>query len=435
MSLLLRTAKDAKVSSTMQRTAIISEPLKSTIQQDKGTSASPATVSPGSTTSISITINPRDVEEEIEHYLVYDVENKDATQNCTFLRGALTHWENIVFTVMDSSEKVEITSLDQVKEIFSEWFLTKGLNIYEDTSFMRNEIDTFAGITVTNSAQVKCYYPLSPLLNFAKVTLKGTITKIKIDLRATAEPSNAKDACIICKSSAATACYTKAKIAFNDLRYVRQFNVIADPRMQIGALASDVPIRFVHWKTESKTLYSGAWTSGVSSTTFKLSDIAKRSNVQHVSFVVRDNCTAYNDANAQEEYSGFFWIGYKYRELFGENKEVEMTDARLLRDFEMKQYSNEFGRKQLPVAVWKTNTDPLTKYYTRMTRLNFDNIVVENAHEVIRKTDSEKADYDITLYSNGTVSSDCDVVAIMVYAEVFEYSKDGKISKLTNDKF
>jgi hypothetical protein len=107
-----------------------------------------------------------------------------------------------------------------------------------------------------------------------------------------------------------------------------------------------------------------------------------------------------------------------------------MTDSRLLRDYEMKNYSLEFGRKQLPIEVWK-DTTLLNRFYLRNTRLTFDWTQVENAHEVVRRTDSVSEDYDITLYANSDdAGTDADVVVFMVIAEEYEFNKDGSIKKL-----
>lgn len=431
MSQLIRTDPKTKVYSTFQRSAILNDPLKSTWQTDKGTTASPSAVTPGSTTSINIKINPRNIEQEEGHYLVYDVSNASAVQTCKFLRGPLTHFDKITITINNSRDKLEIDGIDDIIEIMSEELFNQGLNIYENSAFWRNgELDTYTGVTVANGTPVTFYYPLSPIINFVKTTLRGTIEDIKIDLRATPAPSNAKESCLIAQSSAATACYT-TNISFNNMRYVRHFAVINDPRQIVGALASDVPIRHVHYRTESKVMRTGTWNLG-DSVNFKLSDVLKRSGIQHLSVVVRKNASAYNDADAQKEFSGAGYITYKIRQLFGEKLEIDMsstTDKRLLEKTERDKYSMAFGRKQLPLAIWK-GTDAMAQYFLRMTRIDFDYIQVENAHEVVRETDSTTEDYDITLYAGANVGSDCDLVVHLVYAEIFEFQKNGQMVKL-----
>jgi hypothetical protein len=152
-----------------------------------------------------------------------------------------------------------------------------------------------------------------------------------------------------------------------------------------------------------------------------LSDILKRSGIQYIVPVIRIDATAYNDTNAQKEFSGFNYIGYKYRQLFGDKLTVDMTDKRILQKREMENYFSMFGRKQLPPEVWKNTTD-LSHYYLRLGRITFDNMVVENAHEVVYTTDSTQEDYDITLYANANVGSTCDVIVFMIYAETFQFN-------------
>jgi hypothetical protein len=431
MSQLIRTDPKSKVFSTFQRSAIMNAPFKSVFQVDKGTTASPSAVSPGSTTSINIKINGRNIEQEENQYIVYEVENKSAVQTVTFKRGPLTHWDKITITVSNSRDKIEIDGLNDVIELFSESLLNEGQMIYENSQFWRNELDTCDGITVTNGTPVTFYLPLAPIINFAKTTLRGAIEDIKIDFRATPAPSNAKDAGLIALSSAATAAYTQANISFNNIRFIRHYSVINDPRLVVGVLASDVPMRHVHYRTETKVMRSGTWNLG-DSVNFKLSDVLKRSGIQHLSVVVRKNNTTYNDADIQKEYSGSKYVTFKYRQLFGEKLEVDMsstTDKRLLEKFEKEQYGQAFGRKQLPIAMWK-DTDLMTKFYLRMTRINFDYVQVENAHELVRETNSVDEDYDITLYAGSNVGADCDVLVHLVYAEVFEFSKNGQMTKL-----
>jgi hypothetical protein len=186
-----------------------------------------------------------------------------------------------------------------------------------------------------------------------------------------------------------------------------------------------VPIRQEHFKCESVTVRTAqSWNlSSGDSVNFKLSDILKRSGIQYIVPVIRVNPAGYNDTNSQKEFSGFHYLTYKYRELFGDKHVTDFTDARLLQKKEMDYYYNQFGRKQLNSNIWK-NTDDLNKFWLRTGRISFDgSTAVENAHELIYETDSTLEDYDITLYSNTNAFSGslCDVVVIMVYYEEFEF--------------
>ena len=206
MSQLLRTAKGVNVTSTLQRTAIMTENNKSTYQIDTGTTASPSSISPGGSTSLVIRINGRNWEMENEHFLVWEVSNNSSAQTATFKRGGLTMWDSIVITVQNSRDKIEILSPDQLIELYSEWALNRGLNVYQDLFFIRNEFDTFNGITVTNGTPVTFYLSLTPIFDFGNTCLRSskdtqTIMDLKFDLKARTAPSNASDACLICQSS------------------------------------------------------------------------------------------------------------------------------------------------------------------------------------------------------------------------------------------
>ena len=318
MSQLLRSAPKTQVTSTLQRTAIMTEPNKSTFQIDSPVTASPSSISPGGSTVLNVRINDRTWSQEQEHFLVWEISNNSSAQTATFKRGPITLWDSIILTIQNSRDKIEILSPDQLIEIYSEFAFTRGLNVYQDLFFIRGEFDTFNGITVTNGTPVTFYLSLAPIFDFGNTCLRNskdqlTLMDLKFDLKARSAPSNANDACQICQSSTTSPAYTQANITFSNIRFIRHYTILNDLNLYIGALASTIPIQQVNFKVESKVVRSGTtWNLG-DSVNFKLSDILKRSGIQYIVPVVRIDSSAYNDTNAQREFSGFNYLGYKYR--------------------------------------------------------------------------------------------------------------------------
>ena len=427
MSSLLVASKGSNLAKTPQRTTIVDHKANNVLQWSKGVSAAPKSCDVGTTTAIDVKFNSRDFEQEVSHFLTYDLKNASATEAVTFLNGALNHWEEITIIINDATQKIEIENLAQVREIVADYYLEKyGLDIWEGTSFIRNEFNTFNGITVGTSSTVKFYYDLSPFIEFAKTTIKGQILNMRIELKATAEPANAAKAAKLFKSSTTSAAYTAANITFQNINYVRQFAVVQNPSLLVGFLSQDAPVRKVHWKVTERVMYTGSWlNSNSDSTSFKLSDVRKANNIQFISCAVRPIPSAYNDAESCKQYSGYHWIGWLWRELnTSEERELDMTDSRLLREHEFQQYHNEYGRfKQLPIEVFTDSANLFSKYYLNMTKINFDYLQLNSDHEVVRNTSSISQDYDLTFYANGDVGANCEFVVRMVQAEVYEFDK------------
>lgn len=427
MSNLLAVSKGASVGKTPQRTTVVDHKMNNVLQWSKGVSAAPKSCDVGTTTAIDIKFNSRDFEQEVSHYLVYDIKNASATEAVTFKNGALNHWEELVLIINDSTQKIEIDSHAQVREIVADYYLEKyGLDIWEGTSFVRNEFNTYAGLTVPTSSTVKFYYDLSPFIDFAKTTVRGQIRNMRIELKATSEPANASKAGKLFVSSTTSPAYTASNITFQNINYVRQFAIVQNPALLVGFLSQDAPVKKVHWKVTERVMYSGSWLASNNDTAnFKLSDVRKCNNIQHISLAVRPIPSAYNDAECCKEYSGYHWIGWKWRELdTSEERELDMTEPRFLREHEFQQYHNEYGRfKQLPLEIFTDSGNLFSKYYLNLTRLNFDYLQLNSDHEVVRNTSSINQDYDITVNANGDVGANCELVVRIVQAEVYEFDK------------
>jgi hypothetical protein len=427
MTLLLRTANEKDVASTEQRQAIVRSRFNNVQQWSKGVTATTKNISPGTQTVINVLFNSPNWEQELGHYCVFDLYNKHATATLTLKHASFAIFDEIYLSPNGSNYKIELKNLSQIREIISEYYLNQGLNIYEESSFVRNEFTTFNGIAIAPSSSKQIYYPLDPFISFAGTCIKDEITSLQIDLRCTADQSNAAKTGKYFLSSTTVNLWTEANIELRNITYVRNFVILKNPNLVVklfGSLPKAMPVRRVHWRVEERVIYTGSWNVGDTYNT-KLSDIYKTSKIQHLSVFVRPIASAFNDAEIGKEYSSYNYILWKWRQLNtgGDEKELDMTDVRKLRDFELKQYKNEFGRKQLPLELLTDPANLMTKYFLRMTRINFDYLAVENTHEAVRYTDTANQDYDLTFNAGGNAGSNCELCVAMVIAEELEYDK------------
>lgn len=434
MSALLSNANGAEIAITPQRSLIVNHPLNSVLQWSKGTSAAPKSVQPGTTTVIDMKFNTKDWEQEINHYLTYTIKNSGAS-NLTFKNGALNHFHKMKIIPNESEQGIEIDNLASVKSIVADFYLRKyGLDIFEGTSFIRNEWNTFNGITVNAGANVMFYYDLAPFIDFAKTTIRGQIHSLRLELEASPQPSNEKESGKYFLSSDANMAYTASTITFENINYVRQFAIISNPALLVGFLSADKPIRKIHRKAYEYVKYTGSWNkSNNDSYSCKLSDIRKTDRIQHIEVSARPVASAYNDPECCKEYSGHNWIGYKWRQLnTSDEKELDMTNQRILKEHEIQQYHNEFGRlKQLPAELFNDANHPFTKYYLPMTKINFDYLQEISDHEVVRFTSSNQQDYDIEIFANGDVGANVELVFRVVVAQPMEFDKkSGQLTRI-----
>ena len=427
MSALLANAKGAVTAITPQRNLIVNHPLNNTQQWSKGTSAAPKSIQPGTTTVIDVKFNSKNWEQEINHYLTYNVKNASGTSDVTFKNGALNHFHKLKIIPNNSEANIEIENLAAVKSIVADFYLRRyGLDIYEGTSFVRDEWTTFNGITVASGASVKFYYDLAPFLDFAKTTIRGQITGLRIELEATPEPSNVKESGKYFLSSDTNAPFLASNITFENINYVRQYAIVSNPALLVGFLSADKPIRKVHKKVYEYVKYTGSWrASNGDSYSCKLSDIRKSDRIQHLEVSARPVASAYNDTECCKEYSGYNWVGWKWRQLnTSDEYELDMTDKRILKEHEIQQYHNEYGRlKQLPAELFNDAAHAFTKYYLPMTKVSFDVLQEISDHEVVRYTSSNQQDYDLEFFPNGDVGTNVELVFRVVVAEPMEFDK------------
>ena len=249
MSALLANAKGAETAITPQRNLIVNHPLNNIQQWSKGTSAAPKSIQPGTTTVIDVKFNSKNWEQELNHYLTYNIKNSSGTSDLTFKNGALNHFHKVQIIPNNSEANIEIENLASVKSIVADFYLKRyGLDIYEGTSFIRNEWTTFNGITVASGSSVKFYYDLAPFIDFAKTTIRGQITGLRIELEATPEPSNIKESGKYFLSSDTNAPFLATNITFENINYVRQYAIVSNPNLLVGFLSADKPIRKIHKK-------------------------------------------------------------------------------------------------------------------------------------------------------------------------------------------
>ena len=132
---------------------------------------------------------------------------------------------------------------------------------------------------------------------------------MRIELEATPEPSNIREAAKYFISSNTDAAYTASTITYENINYIRQYAIVSNPALLVGFLSADKPVRRIHWKVYEYVKYSGSWrASNGDSYSCKLSDIRKTDRIQHLEVAVRPIATTYNDSEACKEYSGYHWI-------------------------------------------------------------------------------------------------------------------------------
>ena len=434
MSALLANAKGVENALTPQRRLIVNHPLTNINQWSKGVSAAPKKIEPGTTTIIDIKFNSTKYEQEIAHYLKYDVNNKSPTVGVTFKNGALNHWSKIKMIPNDSEKAIDVENLASVKANVAHYYLnTYGLDIYEGLNFIRDEYNTYAGITVGPLSTTTFYYDLAPFIDFAKTTFKGQINSLRIELEATPEAANLIKAGHMCASSTDEVAYTSSTILFQNISYIRNYAIIQNPSLLVGFLSSDKPIRKVHWKAYEYVKYHGPWKKSLSNNySCKLSDIRKCDNIQHLEVCFRPDVTTYNSPECCKEYSGYHWTGYKWRQLnTSDEYELDMTDQRMLKQLEIQQYHNEYGRfKQLPAEMFNDPANLMTKYYLPMTKIYFDYLQSMVDHEIVRNTSSNNQDYDLEFHANGELEEG-ELVFRVVTAEILEFDKKtGRLIKV-----
>jgi hypothetical protein len=433
MSLALRNA--SAIASTETRQTIVKSMTNTIPQWSTGNSATTKNLSPGQSTIIDLKFNSSDPEIELSHWMVYEKENKHATSSLLCRRGSLNDFSEVFISTNGSSDKqVSIegkNALSLVRTIISDYFLNMGLNIYEDTSFIRNEVLTTAGVTIPAASSVVSYYPLDPFISFARTSIQGDISTMRIELRMTAAPQTIAEHGKLGKSSTNVALWNTTNLAFNDLKYVRNYLIVKNNLLFnnsvkfLSGVDPKVPIKHTQWKVgEDRIFYTGNWDNTVH-VNFKLSDLFKSNKIQFLVAYIAPQAATYDDTLAEVEYSGSEWILWKTRELNGgQEKIVDMTDQRRLRDFELKQYRNMYGRQHLPVELFE-GTNSFAKYFLRRTVLNFDYLQEEAGHEVLRTTSTNQIDYDIDFYGVGSVGQPCEFHVAAIYCDEYDYVKAG----------
>jgi hypothetical protein len=254
---------------------------------------------------------------------------------------------------------------------------------------------------------------------------------MRIELRMTAAPQTIAEHGKLGKSSTNVALWNTTNLAFNDLKYVRNYLIVKNNLLFnnsvkfLSGVDPKVPIKHTQWKVgEDRIFYTGNWDNTVH-VNFKLSDLFKSNKIQFLVAYIEPQAATYDDALAEVEYSGSEWILWKTRELNGgQEKIVDMTDQRRLRDFELKQYRNMYGRQHLPVELFD-GTNSFAKYFLRRTVLNFDYLQEEAGHEVLRTTSTNQIDYDIDFYGVGSVGQPCEFHVAAIYCDEYDYVKAG----------
>lgn len=393
-------------------------------------------VKPGQKTLCDVKYSSRDIREEKHPGIIkFTVSTADGTNHGTYLYDALSFVDFLEFEINGGKDKLTFSGRDEMQQFYSDW-------IKEHTGYdqpvgqflakYRHELNTFAGIEVDDTADVTFYLPLEPFLPFlSNVVVNGLMEEMRVSVRFVAIPVNAQDGTRICKSNTTSAAYNSS-VTFNNITFFREYDIIRDVRRILRPDLSTVLIPIPQYE---RKVFTQAWdTLNGNKIEFKLSEIAKRKDIQHLDVFIRKNETAFNATDAQKKYSGYQYIQFKVRELFGERNELNYSHesddhTRRLRSYEIESHKKRYGRYAQDDIYDQTLSD-LGKFYTHNTTIYFDTPLIESGHnEVINTLDSDVQDYVITLYCNGSVGADCDVIVLVNYYEKYRWGAGNRLIK------
>jgi len=394
-------------------------------------------VKPGQKPSCDITYGSRDIREEKNAGIIkFRVDTLDGTNHGTYKYDVLSFIDYLEFEINGSKDKLIFSGQDELQQLFSDWikeYTGFDIPVGQWLAKYRHEFNTFNGVEVDDTAGKYFYLPLEPFIPFIKdVVVNGLLNNVRLQVRFASIAVNAKDATRVCLSNTTANAYNSS-ITFNDISFMREYVIINDIRRVLRPELKSVLIPIPQFE---KKIYSQAWsTVGGNKIEFKLSDIAKRKNIQSVSVIVRKNESAFNAVDSQKKYSGYNYIQWKIRQQFGERHELDFTDesldhTRRLRSYEIEVHRKRYGRYAQD-AIYDQSLSDLPKFYTHNTTIYFDDVTIEPQHnEVINTLDSDDKDWLITLKCNGVVGADCDVIVLVNYYEKYMWGNNNMIVKV-----
>lgn len=391
---------------------------------------SPATnLKPGQKTEVTQKLSSqRDIELDREWYIRFNMDTTDGTNLATLVSDCYTLIDQLTIEINNSKDKFVYDKLQDFRQARSMTLKRHGKDIYEYMAESQVNFNSLAGVQVTTGS-VNFYYRIFDIFpQLRDQVINGLVNDVKITIRFTPEGTNAPSTGVICQSSTTSNPYSSASIVFSDVAFVRVFEIVKDPSTFIRPSLKDV-IMPQYCYEAGKPFEGISWTNvGTDAQTFKLSDVAKRANIQAVNAYVRKVISAYNDASCGMQYSGVNYIKWRLRELDGDRKELSFLadtndSTRRLRAFEIERQRRQYG-VPLPLAV-HADSDNLNKYYLNMTEIPFNNMEITNGTEdFFTSLDSSKNDYEITLQCSGSVGASCDLIVMVQYVKFFKWDGD-----------
>lgn len=423
-------AQKKAISRTMTHESLFFPNGRSLHQEIDQSLFTPATsVKPGQRTEVVQRLaNQRDIELDREWYIRFLADTSDGTNLATFVSDAYTLIDQLTVEINNSKDKWTYDKLQDFRQARSINLKRHGKDILEKMASSQVNFNSLSGVQLTTSG-VYFYFAIFDIFpQLRDQVINGLVNDIKITVRFTAPGTDAPSTGVICLSSTTSNPYTTSSIVFNDITFVRIFEIVKDASSFIRPSLKDVIMPQYCWEA-GKPFEGISWTNvGTDQQTFKLSDVAKRSNIQCVKAFVRRAITAYNDASCGMQYSGHSYIKWRLRELDGDRKEISFLantfeSTRRLRAFEIERQFKQYGR-YLPLAV-HADSDNLNKYYLQMTEIPFNNFEISDGTEDYFTTlDSAKNDYEITLQCAGSVGASCDLVVMVEYVKFYRWDGD-----------
>ena len=436
--LLAKQQKKANPLRTLQHDALI--PVRGVSHRMEYVHASfdQSSVKPGGKCSVEIKFNSKEIELDRAQLIRFQMNTSDGTNHATMMKDAYTLIDQISVEYNNSREKLEYVTNTDILCARSFTLKEYGDEIMEHLASTNVNFNSLAGVQVTNAASQNFYINIFDLFPHLKDQVhQGFINEMKVSIRFTPAATDAANTGHICVSNTAANPYTTASVSFTNIEFIRAYDIIQDQDSFFRPALDSVRLVVPKFTTET---YDGiAWNVvGTNKVSFKISDLAKETNVVGVLAYVRDvgASPAYNDANAGKMYSGHNYITWSLKQLTGDKKTLSfLTDTtewkRRLRNYEIETQYNEYAGKKLPISV-HANTDDLNKYYLVQTWIPLQNIMIESgAYDVLSGVNTSTVDdWEVTFQCAGAVDAVSDLVVQIVHNDVYAFDKMRQLNKL-----
>lgn len=323
----------------------------------------------------------------------------DTTNHPTFMSDILPAIRSIELRCNDSQKTWKYEKDFELALLKNERLKEFGDRLFEKRAESDNEFNGLSGVQVTNTTPQYFYINLFDLFpQFKDQCLHGIIPKIRIIIEFKDEPESAKDAVMICKSNTTSNAFTKDKMTFTDIEFLRVYEIVKDISMlsipPLDLVRFDIPA-FEHEE------YPMAGTLGEKKSV-NIADVFKLNNFKKIFAWYVPDAVAYNDATAGMRYSGNAYLNWAIEEKNGGTNRKKLSflsdtidNKRRLRNYEIERHRKTYGN-DLPISV-HANTDNWNKYFLFMTEIYFDEVEnSDNTYETFPDYNSHTKDYTIT---------------------------------------